>query len=750
MREIKVAHFAAFCPNVTGQYATVKDMIKAERGVGIDAQFIATSIDSKKAASSESAGKQDGWLTTQNPVWARGADIIVRHSCVPDEFANLGIPMVMALHGRPESTFIIEFVGLMKVYQLICEVQKDPRYRGWITFWKEHEFFHKLKVEEGKLYYVPAMVDLDDYNPDGTKVVYKTTNGTPNIIIADMWRHDMTPYAMLYAAAMFKEKYCPEAKVHVFGAPPKKTEALMKAMRARGVLGSIMGMAKPMCNVYRSGDFLITPHNIATRVVRESLACGLPIVAGTANKFTKWRADPRDIDGFVEQMKDCWDHVRANPEQAKTDARNTAEREFNMERAGKALRETFETILQKEDDRWVSKGLVSQKKYKNYEAYQKHQISKMRSGFSPGKNYQKIYRASLSKRLSRYKDEKKIKSGMSVLCLGARDGTEVKAFLDQGFFAVGVDLYPKSTALVLQVDFQKLPFPDNSLDIVFTNCIDHAYDLDGMLKEVIRVLKPGRFFIADFGQASATKKDKWASCRWDNFFDVRTHIRNQGFAVDTSMEFIDGYFTHSVCYRSLGGLDRVGIINSYIERFGYKAYLEIGCGFSGKTHTNAFDRVRCEKKTSVDPNHPSDYQMTSDKFFEQCDSTYDIIFIDGLHTAEQVLIDVDNALKHLAPNGHILLHDCNPIEEIVQLRHPKTDNEVWCGDVWKAMAKMRMSRDDLSPHVIDRDFGVGVIHKGGQTIYHEDLPLEKLTWEYLEENRVDLLQLREPEEWMVA
>ena len=749
MKKIKVAHFAAFCPNVTGQYATVKDMIKAERKVGIDAQFIATSIDAKKQALSDAAGKKDGWLVTQNPAWTRGADIIVRHSCVPDKFANLGIPMVMALHGRPESTFIIEFVGLMKIYQLLSEVQKDPRYRGWITFWKEHEFFHKMKFKEDRLYYVPAMVDLDEYNPTGIKVNYKITNGTPNIIVADMWRHDMTPYTMLYAAAKFKEKYCPDAKVHVFGAPPNKTKVLMDLMRKKGVVGNVMGMAKPMCNVYRSGDFLITPHNIATRIVRESLACGLPIVAGTTNQFTKYRADPRDIDGFVEQMNDCWEHIKANPAQAKIDARNVAEEEFNMDIAGKALLESFEEILKKEECRWKSKGLIQQRQYDDYKHYQRHQISKMKSGFSPGKEYQERYRSSLSQRIKLYKNEHRLSAGKSVLCLGARDGTEVKAFIDQGFFAVGLDLLPKSPTLVLQADFQKIPYPDSSLDVVFTNCLDHAYDIDKMLKEIKRVLKPGGFFIADFGQASATKKDKWACCRWDTFTDIKTYIRNAGFSVDASQEFIDGYFTNSVCFRSDGGIGRSGIINSYINRFGYTKYLEIGCGHSTDMFANTFDRVKCQEKTSVDPNHKSDYRMTSDEFFKQCDSKYDIIFIDGLHTAEQVLRDVDNSLKHLIPNGHILLHDCNPIEEVVQFREPRHGNDVWCGDVWKAIAKIRMNRDDLSPHVIDRDFGIGVIYRGGQTVYHEDIPLKDLTWDYLEKNRVDLLQLREPEEWIV-
>lgn len=100
--------------------------------------------------------------------------------------------------------------------------------------------------------------------------------------------------------------------------------------------------------------------------------------------------------------------------------------------------------------------------------------------------------------------------GRNALCLAARQGTEVRAFVDQGAFAVGIDLQPgPSSRHVLTGDFHDLQFAEASVDVVFTNSLDHAFELKRILGEVRRVLKPGAHFVveanleADEGGANA-------------------------------------------------------------------------------------------------------------------------------------------------------------------------------------------------------------------------------------------------------
>ena len=41
----------------------------------------------------------------------------------------------------------------------------------------------------------------------------------------------------------------------------------------------------------------------------------------------------------------------------------------------------------------------------------------------------------------------------------------------------------------------------------------------------------------------------------------------------------------------------------------------------------------------------------------------------------------------------------------------------WTGDVWKAIAKIRIERDDLQIKVIDTDYGCGIIRIGENKKY---------------------------------
>jgi hypothetical protein len=79
--------------------------------------------------------------------------------------------------------------------------------------------------------------------------------------------------------------------------------------------------------------------------------------------------------------------------------------------------------------------------------------------------------------------------------------------------------------------------------------------------------------------------------------------------------------------------DRRDIIKYLTNRFQYKHYLEIGCEYD-----MAFGVLKemYEYAVGVDPAQGGTHRMTSDEFFRQSNLTFDIIFIDGLHTGEQV------------------------------------------------------------------------------------------------------------------
>jgi hypothetical protein len=187
------------------------------------------------------------------------------------------------------------------------------------------------------------------------------------------------------------------------------------------------------------------------------------------------------------------------------------------------------------------------------------------------------------------------------------------------------------------------------------------------------------------------------------------------------------------------------VFNTVISQRGYTKYLEIGL-----SNCTTFNNVQCELKHGIDPNTydvivGDGWQIfektTSDKFFENCNQEYDIIFIDGDHECNQVLRDIDNSIKHLSPNGIIFVHDTKPHTELMQ-QSPMPNNlcerGLWTGDVWKAIAKFRSTRKDFTVRTFDVELGLTILERGEGTLI--EIP-EELSYEWYLTNQDYVLNL---------
>ena len=105
------------------------------------------------------------------------------------------------------------------------------------------------------------------------------------------------------------------------------------------------GVMRNIAEVYRSVDMVITPNIIATRIVRESLASGVPIVAPHSCRYTKFHAEPRDVKKFAEAINLCWIDFLINKDKIRTEMRRIAETEFGPERVGQAIKQVCERVL---------------------------------------------------------------------------------------------------------------------------------------------------------------------------------------------------------------------------------------------------------------------------------------------------------------------------------------------------------------------------------------------------------------------
>lgn len=164
------------------------------------------------------------------------------------------------------------------------------------------------------------------------------------------------------------------------------------------------------------------------------------------------------------------------------------------------------------------------------------------------------------------------------------------------------------------------------------------------------------------------------------------------------------------------GYNRIALVNLLISRNQEPTYLEIGCATNSVFHS-----VPANVKIGVDPAAGGTIRATSDEFFLANKQLFDVVFIDGLHTYDQVRKDVMNSIRFLKPGGYVALHDMLPCSWLEQ-HVPRISND-WTGDVWKVCFEIAQS-NGIDFKVVKIDHGVGVFRITGEQPKLVDLTKE--------------------------
>jgi len=324
---MKIAHLAVITPHRAGLYETTRDLVAAERSMGIDARIIDPVVKTV-----------DRGVPIFDNSFVESCDVMVSHSGVGN-YIKYNKPIIHVAHGRPYNSFLLENTGGTAVYTYLKDIANNEQFKYFVTFWSETIPFLELLIPKEKIVDVNSPVDLDFWTPDGPHgYQFKGKKGKINVVCTDPWREDKNPYHMINAFYHFAKEN-PGSKFHMYGCSDNRKgwDVLLNVLEEQGTLGEVAGWVTGLENIYRAADLVITPHIIATRAVRESLSCGCRVVGGLENKYTTTSASPENPIHFSEKMLEALN--------SENKSRETAIKYFDRKQTANEFINLFKRIL---------------------------------------------------------------------------------------------------------------------------------------------------------------------------------------------------------------------------------------------------------------------------------------------------------------------------------------------------------------------------------------------------------------------
>ncbi len=193
--------------------------------------------------------------------------------------------------------------------------------------------------------------------------------------------------------------------------------------------------------------------------------------------------------------------------------------------------------------------------------------------------------------------------------------------------------------------------------------------------------------------------------------------------------------------------NRIALVNLLVKKPKNSSYLEIGCA------TNSlFDSIPLKNKIGVDPASGGTIRKTSDEFFKNNKLKFDVIFIDGLHTYEQVRRDIINSMKFLNKGGFICIHDMLP-RNWVESHPANITTGPWLGDVWKVAFEL-IETNHIEFKILKIDYGIGVIKvknsKARLRDFQSQLKTKEFSYYFNNIRKIPIVEWTDAQLWLKA
>ena len=350
---LKICHLCNWAPGKAGMSQTVLDMVEEERRLGHEAFFIDVQKNNPFRKNNHPA-VQDGVVIGIEDQRAtnlmKDCDIYGWHRYMPQEFwEDKRKNLVLFLHGRPDHVFLDEedaskkrklvgnknqtkdrsFALIKSAYDHVVNCRAivglwDVLDKG---FWK-----HLLK---DKLFSMSAWANTDIY---GYKNYCNFNPKEVRLATFDTWRSVKNPYYVINAARVLMYEYemgLSDVKytLDIYGNEPSQMDEVWLTLTS-DYLGKFIffrGYAQTE-EIFNNSDIIITSSNDETRIVRESLANGICLVADADVPFTSFQANYRDPYAVAMEIKRASEYLESKENQVKLveDNREYAKKHFDI------------------------------------------------------------------------------------------------------------------------------------------------------------------------------------------------------------------------------------------------------------------------------------------------------------------------------------------------------------------------------------------------------------------------------------
>jgi len=342
---LKVAHLSLWAPSASGLYEATKDLIKYERKLGIDSQFVESVVKDPDLKT-----YTDGWLTAKPWAWAEDADVLVMHRSLPNELAHKK-PKVVVMHGPLEIMMMNEHSGPGENFNFNINMIWD--YDACVAITPQDYEIAQHFDEKKRLRFIEDAVDVERYSLNGWAYEYANH---PAIISADTIRLNKIPLHIILAMENVRKRI-PSARLNFFSIPLVDSPTwrnifvrskLMHNQSNCELIQLLTGDIKPYI---RGADisFNNNLHGVHSRgSVMEAMAMGIPVVSYCGGEdYTPYIAKTWCLESIAEAVEQCWKDIQAKGrEMVAKECRAYADEHFNMEKAAVEYKKLYEELLQ--------------------------------------------------------------------------------------------------------------------------------------------------------------------------------------------------------------------------------------------------------------------------------------------------------------------------------------------------------------------------------------------------------------------